>query len=122
MSVEVFSIPSFGFCVFREANGSLRWQGNYKKMNVINAFPCDEGMHCIILLDMAASKKATFENLLCIDRAGRVVWKAKLPKSNDAFVSFQMEADGLLHANTWSGYRVTLDPLTGKLQQQKFVK
>ena len=113
MSVEVFSVPSFGFRVFQDANGSLHWQGDYKGMKVVNALPCSAGIHCIILLDMTASKKATFENLLCVGRNGHVVWKAELPKTKDAFVGFQRAADGLLHANTWNGYRVTLDPVTG---------
>ena len=88
---------------------------------MIAALTVDDDSKCLILLDTVASKEPTFENLLCVERNGNVVWKAELPQSNDAFVSFEQTAEGLV-ANTWSGYRVRLDPATGKLMERQFVK
>ncbi len=90
-------------------------------MKVASALPIDNNSRCIVLLDILASKESQFRNLLCIERDGNVVWKAELPVSQDAFVSFQMTTDGLV-ANSWSGYRVILNPATGKIMERQFVK
>ena len=48
-----------------------------------------------------ASKQEVFDNLLCVERNGGVVWKAELPDQPDAFVKFEMTPAGL-RAWTWS--------------------
>lgn len=121
MMNQIFSILSSAFLVFREADGSIRWRGDYRGMKVIAVLPFDGNSNCLILLDMAASKEPTFENLICVNSDGGVAWKAELPETNDAFVSIEMTNNGL-QANTWNGYRVTLDRYTGKIIQSKFVK
>src|SRR3954468_4358644 len=121
MPGEIFSIAGLPFRVFRDADASIRWQGDYRGMKVIAALPIDDDSKCLILLDTVASKEPTFENLLCVERDGNVAWKAELPQSHDAFVSFENTAEGLI-ANTWSGYRVRLNSATGKLIERHFVK
>ncbi len=121
MPKEAFAIADFSFRVFRSAAGSIHWRGEYQGMKVVAAQPVDNDSKCLILLDTMASKEPTFENLLSVESEGDVVWKAELPQSHDTFVSFQGKADGLL-ANMWSGYRVRLDPATGKLMQKQFVE
>lgn len=120
MPAEVFSIPGHEFAVFQAEDGAISWSGNYQGMKVVAALLIDDA-RCLVLLDMAASKQKVFENLLCVERSGNVVWKAELPDQPDAFVSFQKTAEGLV-ANTWSGYRVVLNPTTGKLVERQFVK
>jgi hypothetical protein len=64
---------------------------------------------CIILLDPDASEN------------GGLAWTAELPQTHDAFVAIEMHSDGL-HAVTWSGFNVTLNPETGQVIRQEFVK
>lgn len=90
-------------------------------MKVVAALPDDDSMRCLILLDIAASKEPAFENLFCIERSGRIKWKAELPESQDAFVSFEKSSTHLI-ANTWKGYRVVLNLETGKIVERQFTK
>lgn len=103
------------------AERSLRWKGDYLGMKVIAALPIDDGCKHLILLEPMASGQQTFENLLCVKPDGSLIWKAQLPQIQDAFVSFQSSADGLF-ANTWGGYRVRLDAMTGMIIDWQFVK
>jgi outer membrane protein assembly factor BamB len=119
MPTEVFSIPG-QFTVFRAEDGAISWSSSYRGMKVVAALPID-GERYLILLDTAASKQEVFENLLCVERSGNVVWKAELPDQPDAFVKFEMVVDGL-RAWTWSGWMLRLDPATGKILERQFVK
>jgi len=119
MPIEVFSIPG-QFTVFRAVDGAISWSGSYRAMKIAAALPID-GERCLILLDTAASKEKVFENLLCVERSGNTVWKAELPDQPDAFVKFEMAANGL-RAWTWSGWALRLEPATGKILERQFVK
>jgi outer membrane protein assembly factor BamB len=120
MGDEVFSVPASHFHVFRAEDGTLHWQGSYEGITVIAARPLDDNSGCVVLLDPGAMPRSTFENLFCVDANGKVMWKAQLPQSHDAFVDLQLT--DALYANSWSGYRVKLDPATGKIVDQVFVK
>ena len=120
MPKEIFSIPSLQFRVLRTEDGGVEWQGTYDGMKVVAVALLEDDKKCLILLDLAATRKSRFENLICIDAIGQVLWKGQLPQSADAFVSIQI-SDGL-YANSWSGYRVRLDPATGVILEQQFVK
>jgi hypothetical protein len=116
----VFSVQARLFAVFRDTDGSLRWSDfDGKKVNA--AFPSDDGMRCILLLERDSTTKPRFENLFCVDRDGARLWTATLPDTRDRFVVARMEADGL-HATSLSGYSVTFDPSDGRAVQYKFVK
>jgi hypothetical protein len=58
-----------------------------------------------------------------MDETGTVQWRARLPENTgpDSFVAVAF-ADGVLIATTWSGYRVELDPVSGKHLRTAFVK
>lgn len=116
----MFSTPGLQFAVFQAEDGAISWSGSYHGMKVVAASPID-GARCLILLDTAASKQEVFENLLCVGRGGQVVWKAELPEQPDAFVKFEMSADGL-RAWTWSGWSLRLDAATGKSIERRFAK
>lgn len=118
---EMFSIPSLGFIVFRREDGSIGWKGSFKGMAVVDALPMDDSSKCLILLDLMASEEQAFENLLCVERTGNVVWRVALVEGPDTIVRFQMSPQGL-SAWTWSGWLVKLDPLTGQIIEREFVK
>lgn len=120
MANEVFSIPSHQFTVFQANDGRISWSGNYQGMKVIGASPIDDE-RCLILIDSMASEQQVFQNLLCTERSGKVVWEAELVCQPDSFVKFEMTANGLI-AWTWSGWNLRLDPVTGKTIEQEFTK
>ncbi len=120
MPTEIFSIPNREFAIFRADNGTVSWNGSFQGMKVDAALPIDTD-RCLILLDRMASKQEVFENLFCVGRDGNVIWKAELSDQPDAFVEFEMTADGL-RAWTWSSWMLKLDLDTGKTIDREFVK
>jgi len=76
---------------------------------------------CLVLLDPAATKRPTFENLFRVRKDGSVEWKAELPQSHDAYVSVR-DCDGRIEANTWNGERVEIDLNSGRTKNRQFVK
>lgn len=87
---------------------------------MIAASPIDDE-RCLILIDWMASKQQVFQNLLCAERSGKVVWKAELVGQPDSFVKFEISANGLI-AWTWSGWNLRLDRDTGKIIEREFTK
>ena len=120
MSV-VFSAPHHDIVVSQNADASYTWSGQYNGIEIKRAVPIENGKLCILLLDPDASKRSTFENLLCIDRRGRPVWTATLPTSPDAFLDIASTPAGLL-AKTWSGLTILLDQRAGTELRRTFVK
>jgi hypothetical protein len=115
-----FSSPKHGINVEID-EGSYICSGDYYGMPIKSALPIHGGAHCVLLLDPDASKAPAFENLICIDREGRVIWHAHLPTSPDAFLSIARIPEGIL-TKTWSGMSLVLDPVTGRELNRKFVK
>lgn len=120
MSVS-FSSSAHGIIVSRRPDGSYSWSGHYSGMVIKSVVPIDCGKRCVLLLDPDANQRSAFENLLCIDEQGSVIWKAKLPTGTDAFVGIDSRNEGIW-ANTWSGYRVLIDEHSGKELTRTFVK
>ena len=118
MDVEVFSIPPKGFRVVRTEKETLEWEGNYEGTKVIAALPF--GSRCLILLDLVPGRSGSFQNLICVESDGKVVWRAQHLQSHDPFVGIHFNEK--LYANTYRGYRVRLDPQTGRILETEFVK
>jgi outer membrane protein assembly factor BamB len=116
----VFAVEAARFTAFRAADGSMRWS-DYDGKKVQSAFPSADGARCIILWDGDACAKPRFENLFCVDRNGKTIWTAPLPDTHDFFVEARMEPDGL-HAWSWSGFRLDLDPADGHVMSREFTK
>src|SRR5438552_8610468 len=116
-----FSASDIDFNVIREPDGSLKWHGLYRGQKVKTALPIEQGEKCILLLDEADYSKNLIYNLLCIDRAGSVIWTAPLPSCPDSFVQIKLGGDSL-HAQSWSGYRLVLDLQSGKVLSEVFIK
>jgi hypothetical protein len=120
MAIIKFSSSKHGINVEID-DTSNTCSGSYEGAAISSAVLTDKGMNCVILLDPDASKASAFENLLCIDREGRIIWRARLPTNPDVFVSLAQTSQGIL-TKTWSGMSLVLDPLTGRELNRKFVK
>ena len=117
----VFSAKRLGLIVWRYDDGSLACTGRYNGIDVVDAVPIDDGARCVLLLDPDGGHRLVFENLLCVDPDGAVVWAAKLPSMPDKFVAMRLTDDGIC-ANTWSCYLILLDPDTGAELSITFTK
>lgn len=66
-----------------------------------------------------------FCNLFRCTKDGEAVWIAELPPVNyegDCYVDYDIKGWGEIFAHTYSGYRVVLDGLTGKIQTIEFTR
>ena len=70
-----------------------------------------------------AEPNRPFQNLVCVDPDGTMIWIAALPSasSTDAYVSFDLGTDEV-HASSWSGYRVRIDLRSGEIRGKTFTK
>jgi len=82
-----------------------------------------DGTGRILLFDTPAGYKCRYENLVCVDHSGGLIWTAQLPNDTlpDCFASARMDGP-LILANTWSCFAVTIDPKTGKTLSSVFTK
>jgi hypothetical protein len=119
MKITAFHSPPLRLSAFRSDDGSVTWKGTYKGMPVQSAIPVDGD--CVIMLNSDASKERIFRNLFRIGCDGRQRWLAELPAEPDVFLDVQRDGDALM-AHTWSGFRMRVDPATGKTRSQEFVK
>jgi len=78
----------------------------------------------LVLLDHMEMGEGAARNLTKFTEKGALVWIADLPKADagDCYLSMDLSAVGAVLANTWNGYRVTIDSETGKVLGQKFTK
>jgi hypothetical protein len=119
MTKIVFSALKLGISV--QENNGLIISGQFGGAAIKSAIPLGNGARCILLLDPVASDATAFENLVCVDRAGAVIWRARLPTSPDVFVSVALVPEGV-QAKTWSGVSILLDVDSGREQARSFVK
>jgi outer membrane protein assembly factor BamB len=105
------------------ATGQVRWHGSPLGLPVEEVRPLLTADRAIVLLDYMAGPTGPRQNLICVDCDGQVVWQAALPSSSspEAFVSFELVGDQLF-ANSWSGWGVAIDPLTGDIRGAEFTK
>jgi outer membrane protein assembly factor BamB len=77
----------------------------------------------LVLYDWSGASADRYQNLRRLDSNGATIWSAELIENTgtDCFVSVSV-ADDSIHATTWSGYVLMIDPATGKVVDQKFVK
>lgn len=69
----------------------------------------------VVLYAPAAEDDARARNLVCLDRAGRVVWRGELPPAaaSDRFVAVERDGDSL-QVETLSGCRLLISAGTGR--------
>lgn len=77
----------------------------------------------IVLYNWMAEDVKDGRNLMRVDAEGNVLWKASPPTNGtqDCFTRMQWDGRGLT-ANTWSCYRVSVDPENGKVTVLEFTK
>ena len=97
------------------------WESDFGGVKVFKIFPLEDGDDCIVLLDPGSSKQTTFENLMRIDSSGYVRWRARLPRSNDAFADV-LRCGDQIEATTWNGMRVQINVKTGQATEKGFSK
>jgi len=78
----------------------------------------------ILLFRYKAGGPKTQDNLVRMRADGGVVWKAEPlePSAGDSWVAVEMVPDEGLVANSWSCWRVRLDPATGVSIDKEFTK
>lgn len=78
----------------------------------------------VVLLDPGGGDpRRSFHNLLLLDWALTVVWRAELPNSTgaNAYVNVKV-SDDIIQAWTWDGWRCTIDETNGRIKSCEFVK
>ncbi|HEY0259683.1 MAG TPA: hypothetical protein VGC18_07520 [Lacisediminihabitans sp.] len=123
MSTRVFFSVSDGILTISLDDASDVWAGLPDGMRVLDLRIASDGRSALALLDPPAGG-GRVRNLVRITSAAEVVWRGELPQAGatDAFVSLDTDIDGVVLASTWTGYRVRLDPATGRLLSQEFTK
>ncbi|HSQ65776.1 MAG TPA: hypothetical protein VLM85_21290 [Polyangiaceae bacterium] len=106
-----------------DATGRLVWRGKPLQHRVKSVIPLAGEDICIVLLDPDVQLRSHFENVVCVDPHGGVVWRASLPTSgnDDCYLALAYEG-GALVANSWSGFRVRIDPRGGRILDAVFTK
>ena len=82
----------------------------------------DEG-GSIVLYDWMAEEVSDGRNLIRVGPKGNILWKASPPTTGmqDCFTHMQWDGQTLT-ANTWSCYRVGIDPQSGDVTVLEFTK
>lgn len=77
----------------------------------------------VVLLDVP-SGWGQVQNLVRVEPDGRISWRGELPGGNGtgSFVDFDLDQEGDISAQTWSGYRVRLAGQDGRLLESVFTK
>jgi hypothetical protein len=78
---------------------------------------------CRVVLLAAASGDYRTENLVCFNSDASLRWRAALPTDTgpDSFVSLAIEENSI-RANSWSGWAIWFDRVTGVAKTSEFVK
>lgn len=80
-----------------------------------------EGKRIFVLFDPDAGP-GSFSNLVCLDLSGRRRWEAELPEPGRQDVYYRISSRRPLVVNSFSSYKVELDPETGRILSKEFVK
>lgn len=80
----------------------------------------------VVLLDYMKMGEGPQRNLVKVRKGGAIVWIADLPNTGhqECYVSVELDLapSGIVFANTWLGYRVSIDYETGRIQETAFAK
>ncbi len=74
-----------------------------------------------LLYDWMAEEVKDGRNLMRVDAAGQILWKASPPDKQDCFTRIEWDGQALT-ANTWSCYRVAVDLENGEVTVLAFTK
>ena len=86
----------------------------------------DLGLLVVVMFEPEAQqlKWGQFANIAAFRRDGQPFWTAELPTSEtgDRYYSLAVGDGQVLKANSVKSYRITLDPLTGRILEREFTK
>ena len=91
----------------------------FEKGIVIKSMKIPEGDDLIIVVEGAQNESS--RNLLRIDSAGSIVWRAAAPRAPGGYTDVAFRGE-ILFAKSWSGFKIALDPRTGASLDEQFVK
>ncbi len=90
---------------------------------VIDRIDLPDDTGSILLYDWMAEEVKDGSNLMRVDPEGCILWKASPPATGMRDCFTRMKWDGhILTANTWSCYRVAVDPQNGNVTVLEFTK
>lgn len=118
----LFDFEGDGVLVVRSGDGSTREVRQIDDMLISSVLPVEDR---VVLLLTKASKWGSSQNLVCLDGYAELVWRAPILESSPypkEYASVAISEEGLLVAHTWGGVRATLDPMTGRVLSEEFVK
>jgi len=123
MSHPVFSVRDGALAISSGAQTGFAWQGCPDGLRVVDLRVAVQGDSAFILLDPPRGT-GRVPNLVRVAATGSVIWRGELPDTSatDSFVSLELDVEGDVIAGTWSGYRVRLDPDTGRCLDKEFTK
>lgn len=107
--------------VSEDDNGELTWSGDLDGVPVLTVFPLSSRIVILLAYPCDELISRTFENILCYEADGSFFWRGQLPDTHDSYVHMEVR-DGVIYGTTWSGFRVSLDPQTGRVTNKEFVK
>ncbi|WP_156044176.1 hypothetical protein [Cellulomonas sp. HZM] len=117
-SCAYFSVEKGLLSIFNSA-GQVVWHGMPDGLPVVDLRLAQDETSAVVLLD-PPDGSGRIHNLVSISNAGAILWRGQLPRdeASDAFVSLEMGTDSRVLANTWSGYRLRLNPRSGRIEGQ----
>jgi len=109
--------------VTTDEKGRVIWSGAPLDKQVEDVRQIPGSDDALVLLDYMGEPAGPCRNLVRIQADGQIVWRAELPSSSntEAYVAVDIDG-GLLVAKSWTGYRVILDELTGKIRESNYTK
>lgn len=118
----VFELRLDGVLTIDAGTGSPRSIQQIDEMFISSALPLE---NAVVLILQKSKSWGTVENLVCLDAQADVVWRAPVLDSSPypkEYSSVALSEEGFLTAHTWGGVKATLDPATGRVLSEEFVK
>ena len=116
----LFASSVLKIIVYQKDSGECVAHGTFDGIDILNSLPLDSGDKCVFLL-MANKKRIKFDNLVCVNKSGEILWQSNILSAVDFFVSIELNFD-IIIANSWYGYRVLIDKDYGREISRIFVK
>jgi len=107
--------------------GHVTWHGRPDGKPVRSAIALPGTDDAVVVLDCGAGERLPggvirgWPNLVRVRADGSVAWRTTALDAQDSWVSVQWSS-GVLTANTWTCFAVTLDPDSGAKLSQRFTK
>ena len=109
--------------VIRRASAELVWRGMPGGWPARTVIELPDEDAAIVLVQRPGRASWAISNVLKVSGTGSIVWEAEIGAfaGADTYVGIRW-TDGKLTANTWTGWLAKLDPATGRILGQTFVK